>query len=141
MILLKIILLFFLADFVTGIFHFAADRYGVMNGRYLTKTVNLLLVHHKNPQKIISQSYWEVTGGVYEISGIIFCFSLIWGFSWELLLFLLFSANGNMIHKWSHQRKRETSYIIQHLQRLKIIQNQKQLKKHHSGSFNSNYCE
>jgi hypothetical protein len=122
MILIKIIVLFFLADFVTGVFHFTVDRYGVMNGRYMTKSVNLLLIYHKNPQKIISQSYWEVTGGVYRISIIIFCFSLIWGFSWELLLFLLFSANGNMIHKWSHQRKSETSYIIQNLRQLKIIQ-------------------
>ncbi|MET6991191.1 fatty acid desaturase CarF family protein [Sediminicola arcticus] len=66
--------------------------------------------------------------------------SLIWGFHWELLLFLLFSANWNMIHKWSHQRRSETSYVIKKLQLLKLIQSKDHHKKHHSESFNHNYC-
>lgn len=140
MILIKIIVLFLLADLVTGVFHFAVDRYGVIDGKHLTKSVNLLLLHHKNPRKIIFQSYWEITGGVYKISGLIFCLSLIWGVSWELLLFLLFSSNGNMIHKWSHQRKSETPYTILCLQKLKLIQDQKHHNKHHTASFDHNYC-
>jgi len=140
MILIKIVLLYLLADFVTGLFHFLVDRYGKMNGRYMTKSVNLLLIHHEEPRKIISQTYWEITGGVYKISLLIFCISLMWGFNWELLIFLLFCSNGNMIHKWSHQQKSKTSFIIRFLQKFKLIQTQSHHSKHHIGHFNKNYC-
>jgi hypothetical protein len=137
---LKIIALFLLADFVTGLFHFSVDQYGKMNGRFMTNSVNLLLIHHKNPRRIVTQSSWEITGGVYKVSILIFGCSLLFGFNWELLLFLLFCANGNMIHKWAHQKKSETSLLIQKLQRYKVIQSKDHHNKHHNGSFDNNYC-
>ena len=140
MIVLKIIVLFLLADFITGVFHFSLDQYGIINGRFMKNSVNFLLIHHKEPRKIITQTYWEITGGVYKISILIFGCSLLFGFSWELLLFLLLCSNGNMIHKWSHQKKEESSLIIQKLQHYKIIQGPDHHKKHHRGSFNINYC-
>lgn len=139
-ILIKVIFLFLLADLVTGMFHFFVDQYGVMNGKVMTNSINLLLYHHKFPQKMLSQSYWEITGHVYKISIIVFVGSLYFGFYWELLLFLLFCSNSNMIHKWSHQKYSDLSPIVQYLQKYKIIQSKKHHNKHHNGYFNSNYC-
>jgi len=139
-IILKVLVLFMLADFITGIFHFYVDQYGVKDGAFMTKSVNFLLLHHKEPRKIVTQTYWEITGGVYKVSIVIFSFSLFFGFHWELLLFLLFCSNGNMIHKWSHQKQSETSLLIQYLQRYRIIQSKKHHSAHHNGIFNKNYC-
>jgi hypothetical protein len=140
MIALKVIFLFLLADLGTGIFHFAADTYGKEDGKFMTQSVNFLLVHHNEPRKILEQSYWELTGGVYKVAILVFPISLLLGFSWELLLFLLFSANGNMIHKWAHQIKDNRSALVVIMQNLRLIQNPKQHMKHHDGYFNQNFC-
>jgi hypothetical protein len=140
LIVLKSIVRCLLADFATGLFHFFVDQYGNMHGRFMKKSVNFLLLHHTAPHKIVSQSYWELTGGVYKIASVIFGVSLLFGVHWELLLFLLFCANGNMIHRWSHQRKSKISFLVRNLQRFKIIQNKEHHNHHHNGAFNKNYC-
>jgi hypothetical protein len=140
LIVLKSIVLFLLADFATGIFHFFVDQYGSMHGRFMKKSVNFLLLHHTAPHKIVAQSYWELTGGVYKIASVIFGVSLLFGVHWELFLFLLFCANGNMIHQWSHQRKSEAAVLVRNLQRFKIIQNKEHHNQHHNGGFSKNYC-
>jgi hypothetical protein len=61
-----------LVDFVTGIFHFFVDQYGSMHGRFMKKPVNFLLLQHTAPHKIVAQSHWELTGGVYKIASVIF---------------------------------------------------------------------
>jgi hypothetical protein len=136
LIVFKSIVRCLLAEVATGIFHFFVDQYGSMQGRFMKKPVNFLLLHHTAPHKIVAQSYWELTGGVYKIASIIFGIRLLFGVHWELLLFLGCCTNGNMIHRWSHQRKSETAVLVRNLQRFKIIQN----KEHHNGAFNKNYC-
>lgn len=140
LILLKIVLLFFLADFTTGIYHFLVDTYGVLNGKYLVKSINPLLHDHINPNYITQQIYWQINGGMYRFSILIFTVSLFFGFYWELLLFILFCSNGNMIHKWAHQNSSEIPKIIKKLQWLTIIQTQAHHLKHHSNQFHENYC-
>jgi hypothetical protein len=140
MIAIKIIIIFLLADFGTGIFHFGVDTYGKMNGSIMTNSVNFLLVHHHDPTAILELSYWELTRGVYKVSIILFPLSLIIGFHWELVLFLLFSANGNMIHKWAHLSDAHNTKLVNYLQGMRIIQSPKQHLKHHNGSFNQNFC-
>jgi hypothetical protein len=45
-----------------------------MKGKFKPKSINFLLLHHTVPHKIVAQSYWELTGGVYKIdSGIFSC--------------------------------------------------------------------
>jgi hypothetical protein len=140
LIVLKSIVRCLLADFATGIFHFFVDQYGSMQGKFMTKSVNFLLLHHTAPHKIVAQSYWELTGGVYKIASVIFGVSLFFEVHWELLLFLLFCANGNMIHRWSHQRKSEAAVLLRNLQRFKSIQSREQHHQNHKGAFNKNDC-
>ena len=139
-VILKIIFLLLLADFFTGVFHFMVDRYGRVDGPYMTHSVNLLLAHHDHPRRILYQTYWELTGGVYKASFIIFPVSLIFGFHWEILVFLLFSANGNIIHKWAPQTKANTQSFIKLLQKTRLIQSRSHHSRHHSGAFNHNFC-
>jgi ubiquitin-conjugating enzyme E2 variant len=140
MIVIKIIALILLADFATGIFHFYVDTYGVMNSRYLTVSINGLLVHHDSPKLMTEQSYWDLTKGVYKIGAVIFFASLFFGFYWELLFFLLVSAQANIIHKWAHQNKSKNLKIVNLLQRLYIIQTRKHHLHHHNGRYDGYYC-
>jgi plasmanylethanolamine desaturase len=140
MLFLKICCLVLLADFLTGLFHFYVDKYAVMDSKYLTVSINGLLIHHDFPQKMVSQSYWELTKGVYKIGGVIFLFSLFFGLHWELLFFILVSAQANLIHKWSHLNKQETPIIVNYLQKFYIIQNKKHHLKHHNGKYDEYYC-
>jgi hypothetical protein len=82
--------------------------------------------------------YWELTGGVYKIASVIFGIRLLFGVHWELFLFLVCCANGNRMHRWSHQRKSEAAVLVRNLQRFKIIQNKEQHHQHHKGAFNKN---
>jgi len=137
---IKIIGLILLADFLTGVFHFYVDKYAVMDSKYLTVSINGLLIHHDFPRKMVGQSYWDLTKGVYKIGGAIFLISLFFGFYWEVLFFILVSAQANLIHKWSHQDKTETSIIVYYLQKFCIIQNKKHHLKHHNGHYDGYYC-
>ena len=140
MLIAKIICIILLADFLTGLFHFYVDQYAVMNSKYLTVSIDGLLIHHKYPQKMVDLSYWELTKGVYKIGGAIFLVSLFFGFYWELFFFIIVSAQANSIHKWSHQDKSETQIIAYYLQKLYIIQNKEHHQKHHDSLYNGYYC-
>jgi hypothetical protein len=137
---LKILFIYLMADFATGVFHFYADNYGVMDGKFLRNSVNLLLIHHIEPEKIASLTYWELTGGVYKFAFIIFPISLVFGFHWEILVFLLISAQANVVHKWSHSRSEDTPSIAKFLQKFKLIQGKRQHQYHHIAGFENNYC-
>jgi hypothetical protein len=138
LILLKSIVRFLLADFATGIFPFFVDQYGSMHGRFMTKSVNCLLLHHAAPHKMVAQSYWELTGGVYKIASVIFGIRVLFGVPWELFLFLGCCANGNRMHRWSHQRKSEATFLVRNVQRFKSIQHKEQHHQQHKGAFNKN---
>ena len=140
MIVIKIIALILLADFATGLFHFYVDKYGVMNSKYLSVSINGLLIHHDSPKLMTEQSYWELTKGVYKIGAVIFLVSLFFNFHWELLFFLLVSAQANMIHKWAHQHKSTNLKIVNYLQMLHIIQTRKHHLHHHNGRYDGYYC-
>jgi hypothetical protein len=136
LIVLKSIVRCLLAEVATGIFHFFVDQYGSMHGRFMTKSVNFLLLHHTAPHKIVAQSYWELKGGVYKIARVIFGIRLLFGVHWELLLFLGCCVNGNRMHRWSQQRKNEAAFLVRNLQRFKSIQNKEH--QHHTSAFNKN---
>jgi len=140
MIYLKIIGIILLADFLTGLFHFYADNYGVMDSKYLTVSINGLLIHHEFPNLMTEQSYWDLTKGVYKVGGAIFLVSLFFGFHWEILLFVLISSQANIIHKWSHQKRSKNPQFVRFLQTLRIIQTKKNHMKHHNGRYDNYYC-
>jgi hypothetical protein len=129
-----------LADFVTGRFHFFVDQYGSMHGKFMKKPVHFLLLQHTAPHKMVAQLHWELTGGVYKIGSVIFGIRLWFGVHWELLLFLLFCANGNRMHRWSQQIKSEAAVLVRNLQRFKIIQSKEHHSQHHTSAFNKNDC-
>lgn len=140
LIVLKSIVRSLLADFATGRFPFFVDVYGSMHSRFMKKPVHFLWLQHTTPYKMVAQSYWELRGSVYKIASVIFGVCALFGVPWELLLFLGCCANGNRMHRWSHQRKSEAALLVRNLQDFKSIQHKEQQNQHHKGAFNKNYC-
>jgi hypothetical protein len=140
LIVFKSIVRSLLADFATGRFPFFVDPYGSMQGRFMKKPVHFLWLQHTAPHKMVAQSYWELTGSVYKIASVIFGVCVLFGVLWELLLFLGCCANGNRMHRWSHQRKNEAALLVRNVQRFKSIQNKEHHHQHHTSAFNKNYC-
>lgn len=137
---LKIIVIILLADFATGMFHFYVDQYAQMNPKYFAAPINGLLIHHEFPLKMVEQSYWHLTKGVYIVGGSIFMLSLSIGFSWELLLLVGISAQANLIHKWSHQEPSQRPKVALLLQKYFIIQDDIHHLRHHNGKYDQYYC-
>jgi len=125
---------FLFADFATGIFRFFVEHYG----RFKSKSVDFLLLRHTGPYKMVAQLYWELTGDVYKIAMVIFGVRLLFDFHWELLLFLVCCAHGTGLHRWFHQRKKETTLLVGNLQGFKSIQNKEY--QHNTSTFNKNDC-
>lgn len=140
MLVFKILLVILLADFFTGFVHFVLDQYGNPEKKILQNAVLINLAHHANPRKMVSRGYWYLTKDSYKIGAVIFLISLIFGFHWEILLFVLIGANTNIIHKWSHQTSRENPWLVRMLQKLYILQTRKQHGYHHRRPYETHFC-
>jgi hypothetical protein len=140
MIIVKIVVIFLLADLVTGFFHFLLDVYGRPESRLFKNAVKINLAHHENPRKMVERNYWDLTRDSWAIGMLILGLSLFWGFHWELALFVILGANANIIHKWSHMKKDEKPKFVHFLQRFKIIQHKRHHGLHHRKPFDSYFC-
>jgi hypothetical protein len=109
-----------------------------MHGRFMKKSVHFLWLQRKAPYKMVAQSYWELRGSVYKIASVTFGVCVLFGVHWELLLFLGCCANGNRMHRWSHQRRSKASFLVRNVQRFKSIQHKEHHNQHHNGTFNKN---
>ncbi|CAH0996195.1 hypothetical protein EMA8858_02325 [Emticicia aquatica] len=141
-IIFKISLIILGADFLTGIFHFWMDVYGRASMPFIGKhVVEVNLIHHRNPRKMVSNSYFSLTWTSWLTGVIILTLSVVfWGFYWEFAASLVYGSNANLIHKWTHQTDKENGKIVSFLQKTGIIQSKKHHGWHHKAPFDTNYC-
>jgi ubiquitin-conjugating enzyme E2 variant len=140
MIILKILAIILIADFLTGFFHFLLDQYGRPDARFFKNAIEINLAHHESPRRMVDRGYWALTKDSWAIGLVIFGISLFWGFHWEVLLFVLIGAQANIIHKWSHMKQSEKPFLVDHLQRFRIIQHKRHHGRHHRKPFDSYFC-
>jgi hypothetical protein len=55
---------------------------------------------------------------------------------WEVVFLVVYSSQGNIIHKWAHQTKSQNGSVITLLQKWKIIPN-KHHQQHHNAPFDT----
>eukprot|EP00804_Cyclotella_cryptica_P022119 CCRYP_011608-RA/>CCRYP_011608-RA protein AED:0.34 eAED:0.34 QI:151/1/1/1/0/0.5/2/60/336 len=112
-----------LADFGSGVFHWAVDNYG--NGRtpVMGSIIAAFQGHHSAP--------WTIT-----YRG--FCNNV-----WKLCIPFVFCAIEIMsqeLHKWSHMTVKETPTWVNTLQDLGISIGRVPHAKHHLAPYDGNYC-
>jgi plasmanylethanolamine desaturase len=131
-----------LADFVSGVVHWAEDAYASKDtpliGRWIGEAN---LEHHKKPRAFIGRSWWQSSWDLFVASALVVAGA--WWFKllhWSVVLFAFVSANANQIHKWAHKAPHENGPLITWLQKAKLIQTQRHHAQHHRGEKNSHYC-
>jgi len=145
--ILQIISGFFLADIITGGFHWFEDTYlsycsDIPIISDLAKDNEL---HHYFPRSMLAYSYLEHMSVSAPLSLVlvivlyIFNKKLLFDYQWLILTFVLFSVCSNIIHRFSHMRDCENHWTVRYLQRLGIFATHTHHSIHHHTS-NMRYC-
>lgn len=140
--LLQLLLLWMAADFITGVIHWWEDTYGNPNWPILGKFVVMPnLIHHKNPIKLLEGSYWNRINTSFiaaTIIGVILWF--LGCHAWQMIVCLIFCAQGNEIHAMSHRPDKRNGKVIGFLQKWGLFQNRKTHRWHHQAPYETNFC-
>jgi plasmanylethanolamine desaturase len=142
MILLKAIGLILIADFITGTIHFLLDQYGTPDTPIIGKyVIDRNARHHQDPRQIVQNTYLKLTWTSWLLGSIVMATSFYFGvLSWEIIFTMVYGANANIIHKWTHQTQKENGKFVNFLQNIKIVQSRKHHGWHHRAPFDANYC-
>jgi plasmanylethanolamine desaturase len=131
-----------LADFVSGVVHWAEDAYARKDTPIVGKWIGEANIeHHIQPRAFVTRSWWASSWDLALTSTIIVA-GAWWlkALTWQVWLFATVSANANQIHKWAHSAPHENGRWVTWLQKFKLIQTQRHHARHHSGKKNSHYC-
>lgn len=134
---------YLIADSISGITHWWMDRYGKENMPIVgPAVVEINTMHHENPRRMLSRSYWYLSKSAWVFSwGICLVWFLIFGrLPWQMVWIAIIGSNGNIIHLWTHMFKNEKPQIVSWMQKVKIIQNPAQHASHHTKPEERAYC-
>lgn len=135
----------FCSDLLSGIIHWAFDRYGTEDIPILGPSfIKPFRDHHTNPQDICGHNFVETNGDTCIAGMPLLAAGLILDPAHQLFwvsLFFGISMSGfltNQFHSWAHEENPPKVAIF--LQKTGLILNPEHHKKHHSGECDSNYC-
>jgi len=139
---LELLAVWLLADFVSGVVHWAEDSYGTeatpVIGRWIVRP-NLL--HHRDAAAFVVKSWLASSWDLAAVGATILAIAGFAGaLTWHVGLFALLGANANQIHKWNHMRHSRVPLAISVLQRLRLLQSSRHHAQHHRGTKDSHYC-
>jgi hypothetical protein len=135
----------FLADFFSGLVHWAFDRYGTVNMPVLGPGfIKPFRDHHTDPMGICGHNFVETNG-----NSCISCIPMLMlGIAIDpmqhlFLVTLIFGTavgvfGTNQFHSWAHQP--EVPWYARWLQRTRLVLGPVHHERHHSGDFDSYYC-
>jgi ubiquitin-conjugating enzyme E2 variant len=139
---LYVIACIFIADFLSGFFHWLEDAYGQpdwsITGAWITQP-NIL--HHHNPGYFTRHSWLKSAEVLLVLVSTALALSYFLGFiNWMIWLVALIGVNANEIHKWAHRSKAENGRLITFLQRVGLLQSPAHHAQHHRNSKITHYC-
>jgi hypothetical protein len=152
-----------LADFISGLIHWAADTWGTVEWPIVGNTfIRSFREHHVDPSAMTKHDFIETNGDNCLIATV-FCLiphigcshniiTLFSGaavasnamasdqifsmFMWTFLA--IFASLTNQFHKWAHMYK--PPVFVQYLQYFQIILSRRNHNVHHKSPFDRNYC-
>ena len=142
MIVLELVAVWLLADFVSGVVHWAEDSYGTeatpVIGGWIVRP-NLL--HHRNGAAFVEKSWLASNWDLAAVGVIVVAIAaLLDALTWHVVLFAVLGANANQVHKWNHMRQSRVPLPIRMLQRARLLQSSGHHLNHHRGTKDSHYC-
>jgi len=139
---IKVLACVFVADFLSGFFHWLEDAYGredfPITGKAITQP-NIL--HHRDPLYFTKHSWAYSARELFVIGGVTLLIAWACDFlNWMTLLVVALGVNANEFHKWAHRSRMENGKIITFLQRIGLLQTAAHHAAHHRGEKNTHYC-
>ncbi len=128
------------ADFVSGVIHWAEDRYAREGWPVIGPLIAIPnIVHHNKPQAFLEGSYWHrnYTTIVPAFAAMLLCLCFAATRDWWLTL--LFLSQANEIHAWAHQQGK-LNPVITILQDMGVLQSPRQHAEHHRSPHMVCYC-
>lgn len=138
---LQIIICVLIADFLTGLIHWAEDQYCVESLPLIgAKICKPNIDHHRYPALMTKMAGLFITNYQSMLIALVVCliFYFFGYFCWQLILVAILSGLGNQVHLWNHQGK--SSYFVEFLKDSGLIQSQRQHSKHHIPPYDKAYC-
>ena len=137
------------ADFVTGVVHWACDTWGDVRTRWLGPgLITSFREHHRDPSAMLDHDWIEVNGEAAAAAATAFALmtlpiSQVWlsehafaaGFGWAGVSC---GALANQLHQWAHQPRPPAA--ISSLQRAGLILSRERHAVHHRAPNTSAYC-
>lgn len=138
---LKCLFTVLLADFVSGFVHWLEDAYARPGMPVVGRIAEDNLLHHRRPRAFLARSWWQSSSDLLLVGLLVIWAALLAGHvnGW-LLAFVALTINANQVHKWAHQGPRENPRLVTWLQRLRVLQTQREHGRHHRGRKDSHYC-
>lgn len=131
-----------LADFISGLVHWAADTFGSARTPVFGNFVSTFRVHHSDPEDITRHDPIEANADVFLFSAPVHLALLLFvreSFAlWLMFGLFLASYPNSQIHKWAHLQGRPR--WVTRLQRLRVLLSPEHHAHHHSGSHTESYC-
>lgn len=140
-ILVQIGLGWIIADFGSGVFHWAEDRYGSPRWPIFGGAIRDTIRHHRKPTGFLAKSVISRSWRMFLIAGVALSgFGLIGCLNAFTLTLVFGAAIANEIHAAAHSSPKQNGKLITRLQKLGVIQSHAHHAAHHRGLKNVNYC-
>lgn len=131
----------YLADFISGVFHWFEDRYGNPKWPILGHTIRENQQHHHTPRSFLNGTLLTRNREVWLI-GLGFL-TVFWSVGWLNLVSgsaVVFGMFANEIHASAHRSPKENGRLITALQKTGLIQSHRHHAAHHRCGKDSHYC-
>lgn len=134
-----------LADFVSGVVHWAEDAYARFKPTRKVPLINTIALenelHHRRPRDFLVRSWWASSWDLALLgAAVVWVACAMDRMSVAVLVFVVLAVNANQIHKWTHRNPRENPWWVTRLQRCYLLQTPRHHSRHHQGEKNTHYC-
>ncbi len=136
-----------LADFLSGLLHWAADTWGRIDTPVIgRRLLHPFRVHHVNPRDILARGFLDLNGDVAAVC-LPFLALALWlpldGPIARSLVVLLTATVGfalptNQVHQWAHMS--QPPRVVTALQRLRLVLTRRGHARHHANPAGGHYC-
>ncbi len=139
---------YLLADFLTGLFHYAMDNLDCNNQNLphaIRKTIISFTLHHYAPT-ISNKGYWGLTRQSWVANFVMLAGAALSSLSsnhlpsYMMALSGLIATQSQYFHFLAHRNPKENSAFVKLLQRSGLILNPKSHNKHHTPPYEDNFC-
>jgi len=131
-----------LADFASGIVHWAADTWGSVSMPLLGRRfLHPFRVHHTNPDDFLLRDPIDCNGDVAMLNLPILLAMFLatpGNVAVFLLAFAIAALPTNQVHQWAHRP--DPPRLVRWLQRLGLLLNPSAHQRHHREPHTANYC-